>query len=90
MTSRLAFGKTHDLVVVGRQCVEIDPSLGSLAQRAARLTDYAWKYRYPGEPTEPGRDEAESALTLAREVYDAVLERLPGEVRPPDRQTRRA
>jgi hypothetical protein len=55
--------------------------------RAARLTDYAWKYRYPGEPSDPPREEADSALTLAREVYDAVLTRLPAEVRPPDRQT---
>ena len=32
-------------------------------------------------PEEPDRDEAEAALTLAREVYDAILSRLPDEVR---------
>lgn len=37
--------------------------------RAAELTDYAWKFRYPGEPEEPPREEAEQALTLARKVY---------------------
>ncbi len=46
------------------------------------LTDFAWKYRYPGEPESPTREEAEAALALARAVYDAVLARLPEEVRP--------
>jgi HEPN domain-containing protein len=81
------FGKTHNLTELGSMCVRIDATLGSVMIRAAELTDYAWKYRYPGEPSEPPREEAESALTLAREVCDALLERLPGDVRPPDRQT---
>ena len=46
------------------------------------LTEYAWKYRYPGEPAEPDEAEARQALALAREVYDAILARLPAEVRP--------
>jgi len=46
------------------------------------LTKYAWKYRYPGDPVEPLPEEAEEALAIARQVFDAVLSRLPGEVRP--------
>ena len=46
------------------------------------LTEYAWKFRYPGEPELPEIEEADAALALAREVYDAVLHRLPAEVRP--------
>src|SRR3990170_864631 len=49
------FGKTHDLAVLGRLCAQIDQGLAAHGQRAARLTDYAWKYRYPGEPEEPSR-----------------------------------
>jgi HEPN domain-containing protein len=49
------------------------------AQQAA---EKALKFRYPGEPEEPSREEADEALALAREVYDAVLARLPQEVRP--------
>jgi HEPN domain-containing protein len=82
------FGKTHDLAALGRACSQIEPGLTSFGRRAARLTDYAWKYRYPGEPHEPPREEAESALALAREVYDAVLARLPADVRPPARNSR--
>lgn len=46
------------------------------------LTEYAWKFRYPGEPEPPPLKEAEAALALAREVYEVILDRLPAEVRP--------
>lgn len=42
----------------------------------------AWQYRYPAEPDEPSRQEAEAALRTARDVYAAVVARLPEEVRP--------
>lgn len=76
------FGKTHNLTELGEMCARLDPSLEPLLRRASVLTDYAWKFRYPGEPDEPPRKEAEDALALAREVYDAILARLPEEVRP--------
>jgi hypothetical protein len=50
--------------------------------RAGELTEYAWKFRYPGELEEPPLPEAEAALDLAREIYTAILARLPAEVRP--------
>jgi HEPN domain-containing protein len=76
------FRKTHNLTELGTMCAELDPTLGPFLQPAAGLTEYAWKYRYPGEPEEPSREEAESALTLARQVYEAVLQRLPFETHP--------
>jgi len=76
------FRKTHDLVEVGGQCVEIDPTLEPLLRRAAPLTEYAWKFRYPGEPEEVSRDEAEEAIALAREVCEGILLRLPAENDP--------
>ena len=76
------FRKTHNLEELGRQVAALDPSLLPLVDRAGGLTKYAWKYRYPGEPEEPPRQEAEAALALARELYEAVLLRLPEEVRP--------
>jgi hypothetical protein len=47
--------------------------------RAASLTQYAWRFRYPGEPQEPSVEEAERAIALAREAYQAVVSRLPPE-----------
>ena len=76
------FRKTHNLTEIGGLCAEVDRTLEPLLRRAAVLTDFAWKYRYPGEPESPTREEAEAALALARAVYDAVLARLPEEVRP--------
>ena len=77
----IPFRKTHDLAEIGRQCAAIDPSLEPLLVRAARLTEYSWKFRYPGDAEEPTREEAERALVLAREVVDAILVRMPPEVR---------
>ncbi|MFQ6103415.1 MAG: HEPN domain-containing protein [Candidatus Glassbacteria bacterium] len=76
------FRKTHDLRELLGQCCEIDSSLQYLQEHADTLTPYAWVFRYPGEPEEPGRDEADEALSLVREIFDAILLRLPVEVRP--------
>lgn len=76
------FRKTHYLKEVGDACVELDATLKDTVSRAVPLTEYAWKFRYPGESQAPIRKEAESALALAKEVYRAALSRLPKEVTP--------
>ncbi len=76
------FRKTHSLEELGEQCLEVDPTLRVLIDRVVPLTEYAWRFRYPGEPEEPSRQEAEEALAIAREVYAAVIAGLPGEARP--------
>jgi len=43
---------------------QLDP----LLRRAAPLTEYAWKFRYPGDPDEATAEEATEALATAREV----------------------
>ena len=47
-----------------------------------RLSVFAWAFRYPGDPEKPARDEAESALGLAREILKVMLSRLPAELQP--------
>ena len=76
------FRKTHDLVELGHACTEIDATLEGLLRQASPLTEYAWRFRYPGVPEEPAEDEARSALSMAREVHDAILSRVPPEARP--------
>jgi HEPN domain-containing protein len=76
------FRKTHLLEEIGEQCLRIDDSLRPWVDDAVPLTAFAWKYRYPGEPDEPSEEEAANALAIARRLYDAVLARLPDEVRP--------
>jgi HEPN domain-containing protein len=75
------FRKTHSLEELGRQCATLDDTLSSTTAHAAVLTEYAWKFRYPGELDEPEREEAEAALASARRVCDAILTRLPPEAR---------
>lgn len=56
------FRKTHSIEELGEQCLQVDPTLKGLIDRAVPLTEYAWKFRYPGEPEEPSSQEAEEAL----------------------------
>ena len=76
------FRRIHDLEEIGKQCVEVDLTLGSLMGRAETLSEYASRFRYPGAPYEPRMEEGQAALALVREVTEAILIRLPREVRP--------
>lgn len=51
------FRKTHNLIEVGQQCSAIDSTLEDLLRRAARLTEYAWRFRYPAKQGEPRQVE---------------------------------
>jgi len=55
--------------------------MAAIATEAAPLTEYAWKFRYPGETGEASSEEAEEALAKARSVYEAILQRLPSDIR---------
>ncbi|MDA1196058.1 MAG: HEPN domain-containing protein [Planctomycetota bacterium] len=66
------FRKTHDLAVIGLQCVAIDAGLEVQVRAAAPLTQYAWKFRYPGDDAEPTRQEADHALNVARSLVAGV------------------
>ena len=76
------FGKTHNLRELSTSCLEIDPTLAPILERAFPLTIYAWKFRYPVDHEEPTTREVEDAWTIAREVFGSFLERLPNEVHP--------
>ncbi len=76
------FRKTHNLEELGGQCQALDPTFGAVAHQAAPLTEYAWKFRYPGETNEPDRAEAEAALSAARNVCEAIITRLPAGTAP--------
>lgn len=70
------------MIELGEACARLQPDLEPLLRRAAALSDYAWQYRYPGDLDEPNTEEAEDALSLARETVDTFLSLLPPDGRP--------
>lgn len=42
------FSKTHDLGVLGAECVAIDSTLGTVSSAVAQVSGYAVEPRYPG------------------------------------------
>lgn len=67
------FRKIHNLVELGQACAATEPALGPILARSAPLTDYVWRFRYPGDAEPPSVAEAEAGLALARETFDMIL-----------------
>jgi predicted nucleotidyltransferase/HEPN domain-containing protein len=76
------FRKTHEIEELGQACLALDATLTDLIARAGSLTDYAWKFRYPGGGPLPPEEETKETIELARQLYEAVLERLPDDCKP--------
>jgi HEPN domain-containing protein len=74
------FRKTHSLEEIGEACLAIDPSLRAIIDPVVPLTQYAWEFRYPGDPEEPTVQEADEALALARAAFEALSSRMPQEI----------
>ena len=75
------FRKVHYLKEIGDACIGRDVSLQKIVASAVPLTEYAWKFQYPGEPEQPSKKEAREALAIATEVLAEMVKRLPKEVR---------
>ncbi len=75
------FTKTHDLVPLGDQCVTLDPSLEEAILLSLQLNQFAVRFRYPGEAVDPSLGEAKEWLSVAHSLLNAVLQRLPKDVR---------
>lgn len=75
------FRKTHSLEEVGEQCLRLDPTLSAIVDTAVPLTEFAWAYRYPGEPDEPEPSSVDQAIDTTVELVEAILVRLPAELR---------
>jgi HEPN domain-containing protein len=76
------FRKTHELEELGRACTELDSTLGEVVERVLDLTPFAWRFRYPGDPSQPDPDEVRDALERSRSAHVAVVARLPHGARP--------
>ena len=75
---RHPFPKTHDLGMLAAPCLEYEPGLHDLLRTAAPLTEYAWRFRYPGDLFAPPVDEVVDATGIAAEVVAKVASRVGG------------
>jgi HEPN domain-containing protein len=71
------FRKTHDLVELTRQCVDLEPTLGDVLRGIAGLTRFAWEYRYPGQAETPELQFAQGWLVKVKEVLQGIEGLLP-------------
>lgn len=76
------FRNTHDLVELSSICLEVDPSLEEALRSAAYLTEYVWRFRYPGEPEIPERWEVKEAISVAGHANSDIMSKLPEETHP--------
>lgn len=68
------FRKTHDIGELAMAALEHEPSLEGLLRESVVLTEYAWRFRYPGELFEPDLEEVRAALDVATRVVESVAE----------------
>ena len=76
----IPFRKTHSIEEIGEACIQQDSTLKDLVDQAVPLTEYAWAFRYPGNSKPGDFSEAAAYFSLAKEIYQAVLSRLPEEI----------
>jgi len=72
------FPLTHDLAVLLRLCVSLDPGIATGVEPALDLTQFAARFRYPGEDEIPSLEEARQWVAAAAGVLDCVSIRIAG------------
>jgi HEPN domain-containing protein len=73
---QISFRKTHDLDELKQMCLPLAEGATTHLAGIERLSQYAWRFRYPGAPYSPERAEAEEARQAAGQLLDAVATRL--------------
>jgi len=75
--------RTEDLEQLRSLCVAADPSTAEILQGIEHLTEYAFRFRYPNDLTEPDFEQATETLRFAARLVGAVLARVVAEVQKP-------
>jgi HEPN domain-containing protein len=69
--------KTHDLIALLAQCVNIDHTLSDFEADCRKLTSYGVAARYPDDLFEPGETDARELVSAARRLRTRMLALLP-------------
>ena len=73
---QVSFKKTHDLDELKQQCLPLAGRVSAQLEGIERLSQYAWRFRYPGAPYHPEPEEAEKARHAAAKLLDAMAAHL--------------
>jgi HEPN domain-containing protein len=76
------FDWSHNITYLLRLCTGKDPSFAEFEPTAARLTQFAVQFRYPTSEPMPAIKESRQALSVARDLVQFVLQRLPPQTPP--------
>lgn len=76
------FEKSHDIVLLITQAMDVDPSFASFLDKARILTPLAVEFRYPGDFIEPEPEEFREAYDAASVLFEFVIGKLPIETKP--------
>jgi len=74
--------QADDLVTLTRQCLDLDGSLNAYFEEDAIAAEYPIFVKTEDSDDRIDESEANLYLTHARDVYEAVLERVPEELHP--------
>jgi HEPN domain-containing protein len=73
---QIPFKKTHDLDELKQVCLPLAGEAAAYLAGIERLSQYAWRFRYPGAPYTPERTEADEARRAAGQLLEAAAARL--------------
>ncbi len=68
----ISFGKTHDLMILLAEIVQVAPDFDDARFVCAELAEFAVDVRYPGGISEPPEGEAERFISEAEKVLIRV------------------
>ena len=69
--------KTHDLLDLLGECLELEPRVDALGPGCILLNRYSVDVRYPQPFAEPDEAEGRAAAEAAQQLYAAILLHLP-------------
>jgi HEPN domain-containing protein len=75
---QVRFSKTHSLQLL-LDLLAV-PDFEKYREACIILSGYAIEARYPGDSTDPEREEAEDAVKMASEIFEAISQILKSEV----------
>ena len=78
---RQPFRKTHNLTELGGAVATLQPEIADLMREASLMTEFAWRFRYPGDAPSIDRADAVAALVLAERVLSELTLRVPPDCR---------